>query len=461
MKQKNIYNDVINLYNKHMNQREISNLLNIPYSTVGFILKKNNILLPNEKIKNIIKNLSDDELLMTETSICKKYNLCRKTYHKYFPIERYNIIIKDIIDMYNNNYKIDEIRKKYNIPKTNFYSILKANNIEKRKNIEDIKEKNIIDELKNPIFITEIMKKYHISPNSIKKIANQNDIIINQIGGSSIMEREVRNYISKYFNIICNKKTIIGQEIDIYIPEKKIGIEFNGNYWHSENQKCKKFHQNKSLLAETKDIFIYHIFEYEWETKREQIINQLNNLLGINQEKIYARKCIIKNVNDTDKKLFLELNHLQGNDTSSIKLGLYYNNELVSIMTFVKPRFNKNYQYELSRFCSKAGCNVIGGASKLFKSFMNQYNPSSVISYSNIAHTRGKLYEKLGFKLDKISSPNYVWCKNKDVKSRYQCQKHKLLEQGYTGNSEVDIMHKLGYYRIFDCGNKVWIFEKL
>ena len=258
-----------------------------------------------------------------------------------------------------------------------------------------------------------------------------------------------------------NKSILNGKEIDLYDEEKKIGIEFNGNFWHNEYGKNKNYHQQKSLLAEEKGIFIYHIFEYEWIEKKDKIINQLNNLLGLNQEKIYARKCIIKEVDNESKRIFLEENHLQGNDSSSIKLGLYYNNELVSLMTFVKPRFNKKYQYELSRFCSKNNCNVIGGASKLFKYFIEKYNPQSIISYSNIAHTKGKLYETLGFELDSISDPNYVWCNNgHDILTRYQCQKHKLLKQGFKGNTEVEIMHNNGFYRIFDCGNKVWIWKK-
>ena len=128
-------------------------------------------------------------------------------------------------------------------------------------------------------------------------------------------------------------------------------------------------------------------------------------------------------------------------------------------MTFCKPRFNKKYDWELSRFCCKANCNVIGGASRLFKYFMDTYKPNSVISYSNIAHTRGNLYKMLGFTLHEITPPNYVWCNGHETLSRYQCQKHKLLEQGYKGNSETEIMHNRGYYRIYDCGNKVWIIK--
>lgn len=263
-----------------------------------------------------------------------------------------------------------------------------------------------------------------------------------------------------YPNMEKNNKNILKPyEIDLYNNDLKIGIEFNGNYWHGENIKEKNYHQEKSKIAEEKGIFIYHIFEYEWNTKKERIINQLNNLLKVNSQKIGARNCIIKEVSNKEKTQFLEENHLQGNDNSSVKLGLYYNNELVSLMTFCKPRFNKKYEWELSRFCCKANCNVVGGASKLFKYFMNTYKPKSVISYSNIAHTKGNLYKTLGFTLYEITPPNYVWCNGHEILSRYQCQKHKLLEQGYIGNSETEIMHNRGYYRIYDCGNKVWIIK--
>ena len=276
----------------------------------------------------------------------------------------------------------------------------------------------------------------------------------------SIPEKYVRDYVNQYYETENNTKILDGKEIDIFIPQLNLGIEFNGNYWHSEFKKDSKYHQEKSMIAESKGLFIYHIFEYEWLLKKDKIINQLNNLLGINQTKIYARKCVIKEVDNKSKAEFLELNHLQGNDSSSIKLGLYYNNELVSLMTFCKPRFNKKYEWELSRFCSKAGCNVIGGASKLFKHFANNYQPNSIISYSNIAHTKGNLYGMLGFELNGISSPNYVWYKSGDIKSRYQCQKSVLIKQGFEGDTEEDIMKDQNYYRIYDCGNKVWIWKK-
>ena len=105
---------------------------------------------------------------------------------------------------------------------------------------------------------------------------------------------------------------------------------------------------------------------------KEKIINQIRNILNKNENKIYARKCEVRQISTKDKNIFLNENHLQSQDRSTIKLGLFYENDLVSIMTFVKPRFTNKYNWELSRFCSKANYNVVGGASKLFKYFVNK-----------------------------------------------------------------------------------------
>lgn len=281
--------------------------------------------------------------------------------------------------------------------------------------------------------------------------------ILDPIGSS--YESELKEILKGFKK---DRKILSPKEIDFYNKDLKLGIEFNGNYWHSENVVDNKYHINKTLNAQKQNVFLYHIWEHEWvnERKKPIIISMINNLLGLN-EKIYARKCEIKNVDNKEAADFLNLNHLQGCDFSSIKLGLYYKNELISLMTFGKPRFNNDCEYELIRFCNKMNTSVIGGASKLFKYFIKNYKPKSIISYSNVSKTKGTLYKTLGFKYKELTEPNYIWFKNnKNILSRYQCQKHILLKEGYKGNSESEIMRNRNYYKIYDCGNITWIWNE-
>ena len=187
----------------------------------------------------------------------------------------------------------------------------------------------------------------------------------------------------------------------------------------------------------------------------------LNNKIG-NNNKIFARKCSIKQLNNLDYKNFCNDNHLQGYGIAKIKLGLYYNDELVSVMSFSKSRFNKNVEYELIRFCTKLNTTVIGGASKLLNNFVLKYNPESIISYANRRWSQGHLYEKLGFEFIQNTTPNYFYFKpNENILfSRNMFQKHKLkdkLNKFDIKLTESENMFNNNYRRIYDSGNKVYI----
>ena len=280
----------------------------------------------------------------------------------------------------------------------------------------------------------------------------------------STQHREIKALLEDLQIEYCNndRNVLNGKEIDLFCEKYKLGIEFNGNYWHRVVNKGKKYHQNKSILAESKNLFLYHIFEEDWANRRPIVISQLKNLLKKNDEIVFARKCEIKEVSNVEAKHFLEANHLQGNCSSIIRIGLYYQGELISLMTFGKSRFNKKYQWELLRFCCKLNTSVVGGASKLFKYFLREYNPTNIISYSDIAHTKGTMYKILDFKLVRITNPNYVWVKREETLTRYQCQKHKLVKKypQYKDLTETEIMNILGYEKLEDSGNKVWLWTK-
>jgi hypothetical protein len=184
------------------------------------------------------------------------------------------------------------------------------------------------------------------------------------------------------------------------------------------------------------------------------------NSLG-KSTKIYARNCEIRQVSSKEASSFLDENHIQGKCGSNIRLGLFYNDNLVQIMTFGKPRFNKKYDFELLRLCSLRGYCVVGGASKLFKFFRENFK-GSVITYCNLRYSYGNIYKNLGFAQLSINEPSYFYCKNFEVLSRYQCQKHKLknfLENFDENLTESENMINNGYLKVFDSGSITFVME--
>lgn len=285
--------------------------------------------------------------------------------------------------------------------------------------------------------------------------------------------QKINHSINSIFDNIFrvnSKKFIKPKEIDLINHEHKICIEYNGIMFHShgisEHSKFnnpdidKTYHLLKTEEVENKGYQLFHIFENEWINARKNKIwiSMINNKLG-KSEKIYARKCILKTVSTTEEKDFLENNHLQGNCASAVKLGLFYNDELVSIMTF---RRHKKYQWEIARFANKINTTVVGSASKLLKYFEKNYNPDMLLSYANRRWSQGKLYERLGFLFDGNTKPNYFYfnANEKILYPREKFQKHKLkniLEKYDENLSELINMYNNNYRIIFDCGSKRYV----
>lgn len=292
---------------------------------------------------------------------------------------------------------------------------------------------------------------------------------IRRMTNSSFEEDELYNEICKIYSkdVIRHYNKILGrQEVDIYVPDKNIAIEFNGTYWHSSIFKDKSYHQHKTLTCEQQDIRLIHIFEYEWqdEEMQDKIKQLLKNTLLEDKAKIYGRSTVVKDITVDEAREFCETYHLQGYVNSAINIGLTYDNELIGVMTFGFPRFNKEYEFEIIRLCYKDNITVIGGTEKLFKYFIDKYNPTSVISYCNISKFDGSTYQNIGFTLDHISVPGYVWVdtSTNTVLSRYQTQKSKLIKSGIgtEEQTEDEIMSNIGYLKVYDCGNKVFVWKK-
>ena len=286
--------------------------------------------------------------------------------------------------------------------------------------------------------------------------------------GTSHYEDEIQEILEKAGNTVQrNRRDVIGSEIDIYIPERNIGIEFNGDYFHSAKYKDKEYHVNKTLQAMKKGVRLVHIWEHEYLNNKDKIIQFLLDSTSEPERVTYGRKTQVKEIKSTYAEEICREYHLQGAVKSSVNIGCYVGDELLGVMTFNIPRFNSNYQWELTRLCWKSGIAVVGGTSKMFQYFTKRYKPDNIICYCDISKFRGDTYWRLGFRatVKDITEPNYIWVNSKDLsdtKNRYQTQKHKLVEAGLgkETDTENEIMEKLGYMKVYDCGNIRFTWER-
>ena len=289
----------------------------------------------------------------------------------------------------------------------------------------------------------------------------------------SRLENEIKDYLEKLTGLKAKKEKVLsGKEIDIYFESLKLGIEFNGSAFHAtENgvytNKEKDYHLNKFLSAKEKGIRLITIFDVDYIENKDKILMWLKEL--VTQKKvIYARKCVCTKIDKYKTAEFCNKYHLQGHTrASTINYGLYYDDELVSVMTFGNLRMHsKDNNFELYRYVVKSGYTVIGGANKLLSAFEREYNPNMLVSYSNNNYFTGNIYSKLGFKYDKQCSISYFWVLNGVKYTREKCQP-RLLKTKYIDlynkakelNVGVEnyVMINLGAYKVYECGNTRWV----
>jgi hypothetical protein len=354
---------------------------------------------------------------------------------------------------------IKEKIKKTNVEKYGYDHISKNSNYREKYNITT--HSNYLNYIKDGVSLFSCDKgedhnfEIYID-NYIKRINSGIPIctICNPIGDlKSIKEKELYLYINNIYdgNIIQSYRDVL--EIDIYLPELKIGFEFNGLYWHSDLKKEKDYHQNKTKYFAEKGIRIIHIWEDDWTFKQNIIKSQLKTWIGINNNKFMARKCEVKLVTDIkETREFLNTNHIQGYVNNNLSIGLYYDGVLISIMTFDNFEGRKKMlinEWNLNRFCNILEGNVVGAASKLLKYFIDNYQPKRIISYADKDWSVGNLYFKLGFNKIGDSNPDYKYVVNdrRVHKSRYKKSNLKVSDM-----SESEYIKKENIGKIWDCG---------
>lgn len=421
----------------------------------------------------------------TEETNLKKYG-CKT------PVE--NSIIKEKIkntnlEKYGVEYvlKNDAIRKK--IKETNVvkygYNVASKNHIVRDKVSKSKKNTNKNKRSENGIYYTQnineaydIYLKENMSMTKIAEICDINVTTLTRMfqennlkmykksvsGGESDMFAYLKETYSNFEIIHSDRKSIYPKEIDIYIPKLKLGIEYNGWYWHSTTDtKIDTRHKEKRMLCEEKNIQLMQFWDHEVELKPHIVYSMINSKFG-NNKKIFARKCILKEISNEIYKNFCNENHLQGYGVAKYRYGLYHDNVLVSVMSFSKSRFDKSCDFEMVRFCNKINFNVVGGASKLFKNFIKNNKNKSIVSYADARISNGNLYCNLGFTFKHHSQPNYYYVKEfGNFESRIKYQKHKiktLLGNFDESLTEKENMIKNGYRIIYDAGNLVFYYNK-
>lgn len=453
--------DLYERYHSHLNLKAIAKYLNI--FPKGILLKGNIALYFTKKdveiLDNFIFNTSKKDLIkiVSEQTCIEKYGA--KSYRDL------NSYKENLSKKIKNNWKQKGYRENISIKvkknyknKTLKEKEIKRDNIKKSMSLLPKEKRNhwisFSKEKKDLICqrISEGRKKYYqkaIKENTINFIVDGHCC--------SHKEKEVEYFIKSLgFEIKSNVRNLIKtkdekiKELDIYVPEKKVAIEFDGVYWHSSRFSSVNYHSEKTELCEDLGIRLVHILDYYWNTKKDICKDIIKAALGELEIKIPARECQIKEIDSETYKDFLTKYHIQGAVNSSIRYGLLYKGELVQCIGLGKSRFKKD-EIELYRMCSKNNIQVLGGFSKLLKHCGQKH----IISYIDRYIYNGNGYKKSGWEFIKYTKPSYVYYKNNKIYNRLQFQKHKLskvLDIYDPNKSEFENMEANKYLRIYDCG---------
>lgn len=387
------------------------------------------------------------------------------------------ISLKKSWDVISDELKVSSVSvKKYadklGIPEVNYNktepSILSI--LENKTAMEELYETKTIYDIGNelgvsPSFVNVWLNKHGIEPKPSNSYPRKRIVVSSEC-------QEVIDFIVSHYSgeIIINDRSLLGdgREIDIVVPEKKLAIEYNGVWshlyrpWESRESLIKgpNYHRSKAVTCREKGFKLFMIWSDDWKIKNDIIRSMLLTKMGIVTDKAYARKCYVKEIEKRDGKLFLDENHLQGKDNASLYLGLFNGNELVSVMSFGRSRYNKKYKWELSRFSVRKNLSVTGGFSKLLSHFMKG-NSGSIISYADFDHSHGEVYSKNGFTkiVENKASYWYVKKNSEIMEHRFKYRKGKISNDG-DNRTEWEIMQSMGYNKIFDCGTIAFAIER-
>ena len=402
----------------------------------------------------------DNKSGMFETHLLKRHNITKIEYLKEFPQDKEYFIGAS----YQKNLQLETDTNKFvicqicgrKLARIDNHHLL-THNITKEEYIRKFGSMKLSS------------KEYHKRQSEASIITNINMTFTK----NSKSELEILNFL-KERGLECrsDRHILNGREIDIFIPEKNIGIEYNGNKWHTEwfAKKDKNYHLFKMEECREKGVGLITIFEDEYELHKEIVLNKLTHILNIGNEhtpKLYGRKCQIKEIYSYIAEDFLNVNHIQGFVNSTLFLGAFYNENLVGVMSFTKQADNN---WELTRLATDIKYNCCGVGGKLFNYFIKNYDFNEIKSFADRRWTldeNNNVYTKLGFVFHSFTKPNYTYY-NANVNRykrfhKFNFRKDKLVKKYSQLNprmTETEMVKELGYDRIWDCGLIKYVYKK-
>ena len=286
-----------------------------------------------------------------------------------------------------------------------------------------------------------------------------------QLSFSSTAEQAVQDFIVSLtsLEVVLNTKNIISPyELDIYIPEKKIAVEFNGIYWHDENHKRKTYHYDKWLACKNQGIQLIQIWEDDWNRNPELVKQMLAHKLGLSvMKRKYAREMQVRDLSREESNTFLERTHIQGVAEGSIRVGLVDKSspsEVSAVMVLKKEPGTGGKVLNLVRFSTSL--QVVGGFSKLLTHVKRVFEPVAIVTFSDNCLSDGGLYKNNGFTAVKELSPDYMYVVNKhrEHKFGYRLERFKndpdLVYKVKLSERQLALLNKLP--RIWDAGKIKW-----
>lgn len=274
----------------------------------------------------------------------------------------------------------------------------------------------------------------------------------------SKQEKELRSFLKEH-GITGKKRRFWSErknkylEFDFVNEDRKIAVEMNGLYFHSEKFLDRDYHLEKLRLAQKEGYRLIMIWDYEWQRRRPQVKNFLLSAFNGNNIRLGARKTVCRKVPKKEAEKFLDDNHIQGTVSFIEAFGLYRNEELLMVITVGRHHRNSQ-EFVVSRMCAKHGVTVSGGFSKLCKEASKSYK--TLFSWVDLRLSEGRSYELAGWKEVATSGPDYFYTDKRKIISK-QSRKKKNVKTP-AGMTEAEHAKIDGLTRVWDCGKKKFIF---